>query len=301
MNLGIAMPIVVLAILVLFFIGIKYLPSITGERFSGFASGIYNIVAAIGLVAAGIWAVTNFELLKQQESAQESLELIESQKKLVQFELLKQQESAQESLELIESQKKLVQFELLKQQESAQESLKLIESQKNLAQKQYEELLVKISNVEASKIEISSEVVDYQGYYDKFDHKGLSVRVKLVNLGTVPIKFDLSKGVLKIYEVNADGIKSGYSKLYEPLVISRLAPMGDPSGSTPLTDFVLLTSAERTLSYFAVLPIGKLYYIVFKTQAQDLQGASKKECDKVNGCSWFVSKYIYLAGEKNKP
>jgi hypothetical protein len=250
MSLDIAMPIVVVAILSFLFIGIKFLPSITGERFSGFASGIYNIVAAIGLIAAGIWAVTNFELLKQQDSAQESL--------------------------------------------------KLIESQKNLAQKQYEELLIKISNVEASKIEISSEVVDYKGFYNKADHKGMSIKVKLVNLGAAPIKFDLSKGVLKIYEVNADGIKSGYSKLYEPLVISLLAPMGDPLGSTPLTDFVLLTSAERTLSYFAVLPTSKLYYIVFKTKAQDLQGASKKECDKVNGCSWFVSKYLYLAGEKNK-
>ena len=128
----------------------------------------------------------------------------------------------------------------------------------------------------------------------------MSIQVRLVNLGGAPIKFDLSKGVLKIYEVNVDGIASGYSKLYEPLIISRLAPMGDTLTSTPLTDFVLLSSAERTLSYFAVLPTSKLYYIVFRTKAQDLQGASKKECDKVNGCSWFVSKYLYLEDDNNK-
>lgn len=249
MNLVVAMPIAVLVILAFLFISIKFLPSISGERFSSFASGTYNIVASIALVGAGTWAVINFELLKQKEQAEESL--------------------------------------------------KLITNQKSLAQKQYEELLKKISNVEASKIEISTEIINYKGYYKKANQKGMSINVKLVNLGDSPIKFDLSEGVLKIYEVNAEGIESGYQKLYEPSIISELAGMGDPAGSTPLRDFVLLSSAERTLSYFAVLPINKLYYIVFKTKAEGLQGASKKECDKANGCSWFVSKYLYLEEEQD--
>jgi hypothetical protein len=248
MSLDFAIPVMVLVILVAVVAGIKFLPSTAGERFSHIASGVYNVVAAIGLILAGMWAVANFELLKQQEQAQKTLELTQGQTKL--------------------------------------------------AQKQYEELLVKISNVEASKIEISTEPLDYKGYYDKDNHRGMSVNVRLVNLGGAPIKFDLGKGVLKIYEVNADGIKSGYQKLYEPRVISQLAQIGGKERSTPLTDFVLLTSAERTLNYFAVLPTNKLYYIVFKTKAQDLHGASKKECDKVNGCSWFVSKYLYLKNEK---
>jgi hypothetical protein len=252
MNLGVTIIVIIIAILLFISIALllfrKYLPNLTGVSFDSYTSGVYNIVAVIGLVAAAIWAISNFELLKQQEQANETLKLTENQTKL--------------------------------------------------AQKQYDELLAKISNVEASKIEIHSEIIDYKGYYDKPNHKGMSIKIRLVNLGGTPIKFDLGKGVLKIYEVNADGIKSGYQKIYEPQVISQLARMGDPAGSTPLTDFVLLTSAERTLNYFAVLPANKLYYIVFKTKAQDLQGASKEECDKVNGCSWFVSKYLYLEGDR---
>jgi hypothetical protein len=189
-------------------------------------------------------------------------------------------------------------FDVLNQKQAAEQDLKHVKEQTRLVKINYEQLKNKIENVEASKIDITTEVVNYKGAFNKNGYKGVAIKVNLANLGSAPIKFNVRKGVLKIYEVGVDGIQSGYHKLYQPRIISDMAPLnGKGAESTPLDNFILLASAERTLNYFAVLPTDKMYYIVFKTEAEGLEGNSKKECDKDGGCSWFISKYLHLPAE----
>ena len=212
----------------------------SADEYSTASTAIYNIVAAVSIVVAGVWAISTFDLLKQRD----------------------------------------------------------------IAQVQLKELKSKLKNIESSKIEVNTEVVDYQGAEPDKKNKGLIIKVKLTNVGNTPIEFDLSKSPLKIYEVEAQGVEMGYNTVYEPVIFSELASMDDKEGSTPLTKFVSLMSSERTLSYFAVLPKNKMYYIVFKTEAGDLaqqddelnDGEEKgvPQCDSDAQCKWFVSKYLYL-------
>ncbi len=167
-------------------------------------------------------------------------------------------------------------------------------NQRDIAQAQLTELKEKLKNVESSKIELSTEVVNYTGVQTEKESKGLIVKVKLVNVGNTPIEFDISKSALKIYQIEARGTEMGYSKLYEPEVISELAQLGAKEESTPLTSFVSLTSSERVLSYFAVLPKDKMYYVVFSTKADNFKSDDVKKCESKSGCKWFVSNYLFL-------
>ena len=191
---------------------------------------VYNFVAAISIVAAGVWAISTFNILNQRD----------------------------------------------------------------IAQAQLTELKEKLKNVESSKIELSTEVVNYEGINKDEHSKGVIVKIKIVNVGNTPIEFDVSKSSVKIYQIEAQGVEMGYSKLYEPQIISELAEIGGDSESTPLTSFVSLTSSERVLSYFAVLPKNRMYYIVFSTKPIELKNDGLTKCEELSGCKWFVSKYIYL-------
>lgn len=210
------------------------------EHYSNASISIYNIVAAIGLIATGIWAFSTFNLLNQRD----------------------------------------------------------------IAQSQYEELQLKIKSVESSKISLSTEVVDYAGTKTEIKSKGVIIKVKLTNVGNTAVEFDLSKSPLKIYEVEAQDIKIGYKKVYKPSIYSKLAPLNGKSKNVPLSKFVSLTSSERELSYFAVLPINKMYYITFITEAGDLSSSEINKSDSTKNkipqcnnkvqCKWFSAKYIYL-------
>jgi hypothetical protein len=225
--------VIVLVICAVFYYVRKY-NSNTANNYSTASTAIYNVVAAISIMAAGIWAISTFDLLNQRD----------------------------------------------------------------IAQAQLKELKDKLKNIESSKIELITEVVDYAGADTKTKSKGLIVKIKLTNVGNTPIEFDLSNYPVKIYEVAAKGVDMGYMKMYEPTLFSKLAPINGNDENTPLTSFVSLMSSERSLSYFAVLPSKKMYYVVFSTQAnffdEDEDEDEFKACDKEAGCKWFVSKYLYL-------
>lgn len=215
-----------LILIILVFVLLKKIPN----DYSKASEALYNFVAAISIVVAGVWAISTFNILNQRD----------------------------------------------------------------IAQAQLTELKEKLKNVESSKIELSTEVVNYEGINKDERSKGLIVKIKIVNVGNTPIEFDVSKSSVKIYQMEAQGVEMGYSKLYEPQIISELAEIGGDSESTPLTSFVSLTSSERILSYFAVLPKNKMYYIVFSTKPVDLKNDELTKCEELSGCKWFVSKYIYL-------
>jgi len=206
------------------------------DGFSNLGSGLYHFVATMGLVAAGIWTISTFNLLHQ----------------------------------------------------------------KDIAEAQYKELQYKLKNIESSKISLATEVVDYQGMGSNGNSKGLIIKIKLTNVGNTPIEFDLSNTPLKIYEIAAQDTRMGYTKLYKPIIYSELAEMGGSKKNRPLSKFVSLTSSERELNYFAVLPSNKMYYIAFKTEAGDLSLIPETDknnvpqCDSEEQCKWFVSKYLYL-------
>jgi len=167
-------------------------------------------------------------------------------------------------------------------------------NQRDIAQAQLIDLQKKAKSIESSKIQLSTEIVDYRGVGSGKDHKGLIVKVKLTNVGNKPIEFDLTNSPMKIYEIAAQGTEMGFLKLYKPVVFSSLASMGGSGENTPLDKFISLTSSERELSYFAVLPSNKMYYIVFSTQSGNIVDEDVEACDKPAGCKWFVSKYIFL-------
>ena len=167
-------------------------------------------------------------------------------------------------------------------------------NQRDLAEAQLADLKEKAKSIESSKIQLLTEVVEYQGIDARSNSKGLIVKIKLTNVGDKPIEFDLSASPVKIYEIAAQGTDMGFVKLYKPVIFSELAAMGGKERNTPLDKFVSLTSSERELNYFAVLPSLKMYYIVFSTKTDRAEDDKLTACDKPTGCKWFASKYIYL-------
>lgn len=232
----------VIIISLVIFIAYMYLfrSGMNSERHFNNSTSIYNIVTAIGIITAGVWAFSTFDLLHQRDIAQEQL------------------------------------IDLKKKSKS----------------------------IESSKIELHTEVVDYKGYSLEDDdekkeeaadeNKGLIVKVKITNVGDKAIEFDLSNSPMKIYEIAVHETSAGYLKLYKPIIYSEIDAMGGKKGNTPLNKFISLTGSERELNYFLVLPINRMYYIVFSTESDHISDDDVISCKDTNSCKWFVSKYIYL-------
>jgi hypothetical protein len=167
-------------------------------------------------------------------------------------------------------------------------------NQREMAATQLKELRNKAKDIESSKIEISTEIVEYKGAYPDSGKKGLIVNIKIKNQGNSAIDFNLKDFPLKVYQIEADDTDVGYTKQYELNVLSKVGKLGDKKELfTRLDNLVSLVSSEKVLSYFAVLPKNKMYYIVFSLKAHDTESIDEANC-QVNECKWFASKYIYL-------
>jgi hypothetical protein len=171
-------------------------------------------------------------------------------------------------------------------------------NQRQEAELKYRELQKKIEDTESSTIKLGATIVNYKSSVNN-GQTGLIIEVTITNKGTTRIEYDLSKSPLKIYKVEAQGDKMGYSTLLEPTLFSVVAPLGQKEiKSTPLQKWVSLTESSRTLSYFVTVDTESLYYIVFsspnmKTDEKEVESSTTK-CSPEDDCMWFVSKYMYV-------
>jgi hypothetical protein len=175
-------------------------------------------------------------------------------------------------------------------------------NQKDQAELKYEELQKKIRDTESTTIEISTSVVNYSPVNED-EHKGLIIEVNIINKGSKRIEYDLTDKPLKVYKVEALGDKLGYTKLMQPTLYSKVAPLGQKDVlSTPLNKWISLTESSRKLSYFVTVEPNSLYYIVFSSSDSENEHKPKEEingndteviCDDIDKCKWFVSKYIF--------
>ncbi|WP_299795154.1 hypothetical protein [uncultured Shewanella sp.] len=174
-------------------------------------------------------------------------------------------------------------------------------NQKEKAEADLKELQERINNTESTNIIIDTQVVDY--VVNKERERGVIIDVTIKNQGKSKVSFDLSNSPLKIYQVEASGVKIGSKEVLKPKLYRDLAELGrggaKPKGkNVPIDRWISLASSERTLSYFVTLKESEMYYIVFSSKAIGMQsidaechGESESECD------WFVSKYFFVGGK----
>lgn len=166
------------------------------------------------------------------------------------------------------------------------------------AQLQLQELKRQIAETSSSTIRLDTKPVRYKSPFNN-DDMGLIINVTITNKGSSKITYDLSSSPLVIYKVDASDDKLGYSKKLEPTLFSKVAEIGQNEyQSTPLTKWISLANSERTLSYFVTIDSNSLYYIVFSSPNANKEDKTELndtiECDTIDKCNWFVSKYIFI-------
>ncbi|KAB7661760.1 hypothetical protein [Plesiomonas shigelloides] len=129
---------------------------------------------------------------------------------------------------------------------------------------------------------------------------GMIINVTIKNNGKRPLSFDTSKGAVTVYKVIANGEKVEQSQLYRPNLYTALRDTKvDPeSKSKSLPRVHVLIGAEKNLSYLIGLKEPGVYYITFRSSADE--NFDGKDIKNNNRVEWFASTYVEINDIKNK-